>query len=95
VVLDPEACQISHHAMEVYRRRRHSRDPEAGARRLLRRAALQPVPPVTHVAGRAGRRYDVGELVLILNADLDVLVTVYRQTKRDRTPLSRQWIRGR
>jgi hypothetical protein len=77
---DPEAVRVSAHALERYCERRRTKPEfaEEGVRRLLRRAAAQPLSPARTEEGRSGRQVMVGEFKLTLSVDCGTLITLAR-----------------
>lgn len=77
--LVPEAVTITDHAMARYSHRRNSLAAERGLRRLLERASHRPTPPLTIQADHGPRRKVlVGGFVLVFDADMQTLVTLWR-----------------
>lgn len=85
--IDPEGCTLTWHAIGRYAARRKGATvqwAENGLRRLLARAADQPMPPLEYRQGRLGRRYTVGDICLVLSADNGTVITIYPLDPRRR-----------
>ena len=79
--LVPELVHVTAHARQRYGDRRNT-NPDAvdrGLLRLLRQAARKPTPPLRCIEGhRAHRSIEVGGFMLVFDADLRTLITLWR-----------------
>lgn len=88
-MIDPWHIPVSHHALERYAERRgwaiqHPQawaDVELALRNVLARCAHQN-PPLRVRGERAGRIYRHGELVFVVSAGNDAVVTCYPASRR-------------
>lgn len=79
--LEPEFVRVTRHARERYNHRRSTRPEavDAGIRRLLEQAARKPTPPLRMVDGHeAHRSLRVGGFLLVFDADMRTLITLWR-----------------
>ena len=81
--LVPEAVNVTRHALARYGDRRNTR-PEAaraGIARLLALAARRPTPPLRYgIDGhRPHRSIEVGGFLLVFDADMRTLITLWRK----------------
>lgn len=88
---DPDAVTITRHAEARYNVRRDT-DPQSvrrGIMRLLTKASVKPVPPLRFVKGKvnaatglptwqAGRLVVLSGFVLVFDASMSTLITLYR-----------------
>lgn len=77
-LLDPERVTITKHALGRYSERRNTTCAERGIRRLIDKAASRPCPPLTVDEHGPQRRVVVGGYVLIFDAHLSTLITLWR-----------------